>query len=109
MGHHFEFVIHLVDKGGPDTENFYDLDAWVAEIAVLARNGVLATDDLAHLREALGEANSFVIIPSRVSDVSHHSYTACHSIWQLSAKCINSKPKYFDVSGGRYERSFSDS
>ncbi len=58
MDHHFEFLKHLVDQGGPDAEDFYDLDAWIAEIAEQARNGRLTTDDLARLREVLGEANS---------------------------------------------------
>ncbi len=58
VDHHFEFLKHLVAKGGPDAEDFYDLDAWVAEIADQARNGRLEKTCLSRLREVLGEANS---------------------------------------------------
>lgn len=56
MDMHIEFLQRLVDKGGPDAEDFYDLDAWIAEIAEHARKGNLQPDDLKHLRDVLGEA-----------------------------------------------------
>lgn len=56
MNHHYEFLENLVAKGGPDAEDFYDLDAWIAEIAEHARKGRLATSDMECLREVLGEA-----------------------------------------------------
>lgn len=58
MDHHFEYLKHLVDKGGPDAEDFYDLDAWIAEVAEHARNGRLTADDLGCLRDVLGDAIS---------------------------------------------------
>lgn len=56
MDHHFEFLKHLVDKGGPDAEDFYDLDCWIAEIAEHTKKGSLTADDLKRLRDVLGEA-----------------------------------------------------
>lgn len=68
MEHHFDFLKHLVAKGGPGVEDFYDLDVWIAEIAEHARNGSLTTDDMACLREVLGGANSGLFC------FSHSSY-----------------------------------
>ena len=39
-------------------EDFYDLDAWIAEIAEQSRSGSLSSADLSRLREVLGEAIS---------------------------------------------------
>lgn len=58
MDHHFDFLKNLVAKGGPDAQDFYDLDAWIAEIAEHASNGWLTTDDFGHLRKVLGETIS---------------------------------------------------
>lgn len=58
MDMHIEFLQHLVDKGGPDVQDYYDLDAWIAEIAEHARKGNLKPDDLKRLRDVLGEAIS---------------------------------------------------
>lgn len=58
MDMHIEFLQRLVDKGGPDAEDFYDLDAWIAEIAEQARKGNLTPYDLQLLRNALGDALS---------------------------------------------------
>lgn len=58
MDMHIEFLQRLVDKGGPDTEDFYDLDAWLAEIAEHARKGNMKPSDLSRLRDVLGDAIS---------------------------------------------------
>lgn len=58
MDRHIRYLESLVNKGGPSVEDFYDLDAWIAEIAEQARNGNLTPDDLMRLREVLGEAIS---------------------------------------------------
>lgn len=56
MDAHISFLTYLVDKGGPDVEDFYDLDAWIAEIAEQAKKGILSADDLKRLREVMGDA-----------------------------------------------------
>ena len=56
MDIHIKFLQYLVDKGGPDAEDFYDLDAWIVEVAEQARKGHLKPDDLKLLRDVLGEA-----------------------------------------------------
>jgi extracellular factor (EF) 3-hydroxypalmitic acid methyl ester biosynthesis protein len=58
MNHHIEFLNHHVAKGGPNVEDFYDLDAWIAEIAEQARNGQITKNDLTSLRDILGDAIS---------------------------------------------------
>jgi len=71
MDHHFDFLKNLVDKGGADAEDFYDLDAWIAEIAEHARNGRLTTDDLKRLRDVLGEAISVETMQGSVFQKPH--------------------------------------
>jgi len=39
MDKHIEFLQHLVDKGGPDAEDFYDLNAWIAAKAKGVKSG----------------------------------------------------------------------
>ena len=58
MDHHIRYLEGLVNKGGPSVEDFYNLDAWIAEIAEQARSGRLSSADLIRLREVLGEAIS---------------------------------------------------
>ena len=58
MNHHFEFLRYLLDKGGPDLEDYYDLDAWISEIVDHAKNGRLLEEDIKKLIEAFGDAFS---------------------------------------------------
>lgn len=39
MDYHFDFLERLVEKGGPDAEDFYNLDAWIAETVEKTRKG----------------------------------------------------------------------
>lgn len=56
MGHHFEFLKNLVDKGGSDVQDFNCINTWIAEIAEHARNGKLPAGNLKCLRGVLGDA-----------------------------------------------------
>lgn len=58
MDYRLEYLCHLVEKGGPSVDDYYDLDALIADIAEHARSGRLTKQDLHHLRESLGEAFS---------------------------------------------------
>lgn len=58
MDMHIEFLRRLVNKGGPDVEDYYDLDAWIAEVAEQANKGNLTPDDLQLLQDVLGDAIS---------------------------------------------------
>jgi hypothetical protein len=59
MDQHINFLQYFVDKGGPCIEDFYGLDAWIAEIAESARKGKLTSGDIKRLRvDVLGDAFS---------------------------------------------------
>lgn len=71
MDHHFNYLKNLVEKGGPDVQDYYGLDAWLAEIAEHARNGALPAGDLVRLRGVLGEAISVETIQGFVFQKPH--------------------------------------
>ena len=58
LDYRLEYLSNLVEKGGPSVEDYYDLDALIADIAEHARSGRLTKLDLHHLRESLGDAVS---------------------------------------------------
>lgn len=58
MNHHLTFLQNLVSKGGPDVRDYYELDAWIAEIAEQVKAGKMSRDDLVCLRDTLGDALS---------------------------------------------------
>ncbi len=58
LNHHAEFVAHLSAKGGPDTEDYYELDTWICEIIDDTRSGRLRQAELNQLIESMGEAFS---------------------------------------------------
>lgn len=58
MDHHFDYLQYLVEKGGPEAEDYHDFDTWLAEVAEHARKGELTPTDLGFLREVMGEAIS---------------------------------------------------
>ena len=58
MNHHMEFIKYLLDKGGPDGDDYYDLDACISEISHQAKNGSISPKEIDQLREAFGESFS---------------------------------------------------
>jgi SAM-dependent methyltransferase len=58
LDYRLEYLNNLAEKGGPSAEDYYDLDALIADIAEHARSGRLTKQDLHHLRESLGDAAS---------------------------------------------------
>ena len=58
MKYHCEYASCLAAKGGPDPEDYAELDAWVAEIGDNLRHGRFSRDEMARLIEAFGEAFS---------------------------------------------------
>jgi len=58
MDQHINFLPYLVEKNGPYIEDFYDLDAWIAEIAENARKRKLTSGDIKRLRDVSGDAFS---------------------------------------------------
>ena len=58
MNENIEFVNWLTQKGGPDVSEYYDLDAWIAEVAEGFRSGRYSGNDLVNLINAFGDAFS---------------------------------------------------
>lgn len=69
--YHYDFLQTLVAKGGPDPAEYYDLDAWVAEIADQVKTGQLAAEDLEIMRRAMGEACSIATMQGFVYQKPH--------------------------------------
>jgi len=58
MQHHIDYINYLTAKGGPDTFDYYDLDAWIHEIAEQSRRGEMSKGQLTELQTAFGHAFS---------------------------------------------------
>lgn len=58
LEHHVEYIKHLVEKGGPDPEDYYDLDAWISELSERTFQGKLPEENRNELIQILGEALS---------------------------------------------------
>ncbi len=58
MTYHREFVADLVSRGGPDADEYLDLDAWLAEISEMRRSGKIGSVELAALVDTFGSAFS---------------------------------------------------
>lgn len=58
MQHHLEYLRELVGKGGPDVDDYYDLDAWLIEISEQAKTGRLNQEEIRQLREVFGPSLS---------------------------------------------------
>lgn len=91
MDHHFEYLKYLVDKGGPDLQDYHDLDAWISEIADHAKNGRLATGDLKCLREVLGEAASVETMQGFVFQKPHGYAGDYEIIDRIYARYVSDK------------------
>lgn len=117
MDHHFNYLENLVEKGGPDIQDFNCLNAWIAEIAEHTRNGVLPAGDLKRLRNVPGDAISvetmqgFVfqkphgyagdyeiidrIYTRYVSDKAHLSKWDVYMQDQAAVRAIRNRVQYF--------------
>ncbi len=71
MNHHLTFLQNLVSKGGPDVHDYYELDAWIADIAEQIKAGKVSQDDLASLRNTLGDALSVATMQGFVFQKPH--------------------------------------
>ncbi|MCP5518958.1 MAG: class I SAM-dependent methyltransferase [Verrucomicrobiales bacterium] len=58
MNHHCEFAASLLAKGGPEREDYPELDAWVAELGDHLRCGRISQEELARVIKVLGDAFS---------------------------------------------------
>ena len=55
---HLEFLHSLMERGGPEPRDYYELDAWIAEVADQLKAGRLRDDDISRLVEGFGDAFS---------------------------------------------------
>jgi extracellular factor (EF) 3-hydroxypalmitic acid methyl ester biosynthesis protein len=92
MNHHIEFLKHHVAKGGPNVEDFYDLDAWITEIAGQVSRGNLKAIDLSHLRETLGDAISTETMQGFVFQKPHGYAGDYEIIDRIYTRYISEKP-----------------
>ena len=58
VGYQFDYLMHLVKKGGPDSDDYYELDACIAEIIEQIKNGEISESQLSEIRALLGDAFS---------------------------------------------------
>lgn len=58
MDHHIDYVRRLVRKGGPQREDYYDLDAWIVEVVDQARRGSLTPEQVRLIQREFGDAFS---------------------------------------------------
>lgn len=58
LSQYFDYSRHLVIKGGPDVEDYYDLNTWFQEVIDLARKGHLKEEGIDELRQTFGETFS---------------------------------------------------
>jgi hypothetical protein len=62
MEYHIDYLQKLVSQGGPEVEDYYELDAWLLEVSEQFKNGDLTDGHIAELRTALGDAKSLETI-----------------------------------------------
>lgn len=58
MNYHTNYLKTLIDRGGPNEEDYYDLDAWIIEITEQVKIGVLGKSDINELIDLFGDAFS---------------------------------------------------
>lgn len=58
MDYNISFIKELLEKGGPDKEDYYNLDAWITEIYYNFQQGEFSETYLDILRDAFGDAIS---------------------------------------------------
>lgn len=56
--HHLEFIRYLVNKGGPEKNDYDDLDSWVLEISEQVKDGRLLKNQIVQLQDEFGDAIS---------------------------------------------------
>ena len=93
MKHYVDFIEYLVAKGGPDAKDFYDLDAWIAEVADQERAGKLALTDLKLLRDAFGEAVSVETMQGFVLQKPHGYAGDYEIIDRIYTRYVSDKPQ----------------
>lgn len=71
MKHHYNFAESLVAKGGPDPEDYADLDAWFAEIGDHLRCDGFTQDETKKLIQTFGDAFSVETIQGHVFRKPH--------------------------------------
>jgi SAM-dependent methyltransferase len=55
---HFSFISDLIAKGGPDPEDYAELDQWNLELRALAEEGKVTEEDRQQMVELMGDALS---------------------------------------------------
>ena len=58
MDYNISFIKELVEKGGPDKQDYYNLDAWITEIYYNFQQGEFSETYLDSLRDTFGDAIS---------------------------------------------------
>src|SRR5688572_16120098 len=58
MNHHFNFIKPLIAKGGPDIDDYVELDSWIEETYDHIKSNNLDKDQLNKLIETFGDAFS---------------------------------------------------
>lgn len=93
MDYHLEYFKYLVDKGGPSVEDYYDLNALLADIAEHARNGRITKLDLHHLRESLAGAASLETIQG-FAYRKPYGYAGDHELLErIYTRYVSNKPE----------------
>lgn len=93
MDQHINFLQYLVEKGGPYIEDFYVLDAWIAEIAESAKKGKLTSGAIKRLRgDVLGDAFSVKTMQGFAFQKPHGYSGVYEIIDRIYQKYTSNKP-----------------
>ena len=79
MGSAVSYLQSLVDKGGPEIEDYYELDAWLAELWEKVKFGRIGDAELASLHAILGDAISTATMQGFVY-LKPHGYAGDYEI-----------------------------
>ncbi len=58
MEHHIKFIRYLINKGGPEENDYTDLESWALEVTEQARDGRLLKNQITQIQDEFGDAFS---------------------------------------------------
>ena len=71
MKHYIAFIEEMAAKGGPDSSEYHEFSDWLNQVHQETKNGTLSKNDLALLREKMGEALSILTLQGFVFNKPH--------------------------------------
>lgn len=94
MQEHFAFIENIVEKGGPEIDEYETFRSWIDRVAHEIKTGLLNYKDLQNLRSAFGDVLSLNTLYGHTLHKPHGYEGDYELIDKIQRKYVNEDPRY---------------